>query len=83
MYSYGCTPFCFTNSDYSQLNYFDNYLKSLSNKFLTNASSPELINSMLSIKTKRRLTVKAIYFSQLFGITSIFTSNLPFSGIII
>ena len=61
-------------------NYFDKYLKSLSDKFLTNASRLQFINYILSVKTKLLIIVKAIYFSNPFGIT--FTSNLPISWMI-
>ena len=54
--------FCFTNFKNLPLNSCDKFLKSLSNKLLTNASRLEFINYMLSIKTKFLLIVKAMYF---------------------
>ena len=57
-------------------------LKSLSDKFLSNISRLELINCILSIKTKFLLIVKAMYFSNSFGITLIFNSNLQISCIV-
>ena len=77
MYSYGYTPFCFTNFKNSLLNSCDKCLKSLSNKSSTNAFNVEFINFMLSIKTKILLIVKATYFSNQFGTKLIFRSNLP------
>ena len=53
----------------SPLNSSDKYLKSLSDKFLTNESKLEFINCMLSIKTRFVLIVKAMYFSNPFGMT--------------
>ena len=82
IYSYVYTPFCFINFKNSPLNSSDKHLKSLSHKFLTNASRLEFINCLLPIKTKFLLIVKAMYFSNPFGITLIFTSNLPISYII-
>ena len=79
MYSHGYSPFRFSNSNKSPLNSFDKYLKSLSYKWLTNASRLEFINCMVLIKTKLLLIVKAIYFSNPFGITFTFTSKLPIS----
>ena len=63
-------------------NYFDKYLKSLSDKFLTNASRLQFINCILSVKTKLLIILKAIYFSNPFGITFTLTSNLPISWMI-
>ena len=80
--SYGYTPFCFTNLNYLPLNSCDKYLKSLSDKILTNASRLKFIHCMLSIKTEFLLIVKAMYFSNPFGITLTFTSDLPISHII-
>ena len=51
-------------------------LKTLSEKFLTNASRLEFIICMLSIKTKALLIAKAMCFSKPFGITLIYVSNL-------
>ena len=82
MYLYGYTPFCFTNFKNSPLNSLDKYLKSLSEKFLTNASILKLKNSILPVKSKLLLIVTAMYFSNPFGITFTFTSNLPISFII-
>ena len=76
------TPFYFTNSNRLPLNSFDIYLKSLSDKFITNTSRLELINCMLSIETELLLIVKVIYFSNPCGITFTFTSKLPISRII-
>ena len=76
IYSYGYNPFCFTSSENSPLNSSDKCLKSLSNKFLTNESRLEFINCMLLIKTRFLLIVKAVYFSNPFGMTLTFTSNL-------
>ena len=47
-----------------------------------NESSQEFINCILSIKTKLLFTVKSMYFSNPFGMTLTFTSNLPISFII-
>ena len=66
----------------SPLNSSDKYLKSLSDKFLTYKSKLVFINCILSIKTKILLIVKAMYFSNPFGITLTFTSNLPISLLI-
>ena len=82
MYSYGYAPFCYTTFSKSPLNSSDKYLKSLSDKFLTNESKLEFINCILSIKTKFLLTVKAMCFSNAFGITLNFTSQLPISLIL-
>ena len=71
-----------TNSDKLSLNSWDKYLKSLSDKLLTNASRLEFKNCMLSIKTKFLLIVKAMYVYNSFGITFTFTSSLPVSYII-
>ena len=51
-------------------------LKTLSEKFLTNASRLEFIICMLSIKTKVLLIAKAVCFSKPFGITLIYVSKL-------
>ena len=72
----------FTNIDCSPLNSCVKYLKSLSDKFLTNESRLEFINYMLSIKTKFLLIAKAMHYSYPFGIEFIFTSNVPISFII-
>ena len=82
IYSYGHTPFCLTNLKNSPLNSWDKSVKSLSDKFLTNAFRLEFINCMLSKKPKFLLIIKAMYFSNPFGITLIFTSNLPIFWII-
>ena len=66
----------------STLNSSDKYLKSLSDKFLTNESRLEFINCILSIKTRFVLIVKATYFSNPFGMTLTSTSNLLISFII-
>ena len=66
----------------SPLNSSDRYLKSLSDKFLTNKSRLEFINCMLPIKTRFVLILKVMYFANPFGITLTFTSNLPTSFII-
>ena len=75
VYSYRYTPFCFNSFTNSPLNSSDKYLKSLSDK-LTNASRLEFINSMLSVKNRFLLIVKAMYFPNPFGMTLTFTSNL-------
>ena len=75
-------PFWFTNSNKLLLNSCDKCLKSLSDKFLTNASRLEFINCIPSIKTKFLLIVKAVYFSNPFGITLVFTSKLPIPCVI-
>ena len=62
--------------------YCDKYLKSLSDKFLTNASRLQFIDCILSVKTKLSIIVKAVYFSNPFGITFTLTSNLPISWMI-
>ena len=66
----------------SPLNSSDKYLKSLSDKFLTNESKLEFINCILSIKTRFLLIVKAMHFSNPFGMTLTFTSDLLISLII-
>ena len=81
IYSYGYTPFCFTNSNNSPRNSYD-FRQSISDKFLTNASRLQFRNCMLLIKNKFLLIVKGMYFSNPFGITLIFTLNLPISCII-
>ena len=58
-----------------ELNSSVKYLKSLSDKFLTSFSKLEFINCILSIKTKFLFKKNVMYFSSLFGITSIFTSK--------
>ena len=68
----------FANSNKSPLNSCDKCLTS-SDQFLTNASR---LNCMLPIKTILLLIVKTIYFSNPFGITFTFTSNLPISCMI-
>ena len=75
-------PFCLTNSNKSVLNSSNKYLKSLSDKFFTNAFRLEFINCILSMKTKLLLIVKVMYFSNPFGIALTPTSNLPISFII-
>ena len=60
----------------------DKCFKSLFDTFLTNASRLKFINCMLSIKTKVLLIAKAMCFSNPFGITVTFTSNLPISFMI-
>ena len=72
----------FTKFKNSPLSSSDKHLKSLSDRFLTNESRPEFINCMLSIKTRFVLIVKAMYFSNAFGITLTFTLNLFISFII-
>ena len=79
---YGCTPFCFTSSKNSPLNSSDKYLNSLFDKFLTNESRLEFMNFMLSLKTRFVLIAKAMYFTNPFGMTLTFTSDLPISFII-
>ena len=74
-------PF-FTSFKNSSLNSSDKYLKSLSDKFLTNESKLKFINCMLSIKTRFPLIVNAIYFSHLFGMALTFKTNLPISFMI-
>ena len=74
--------FGFTSFKNSLLNSSDKYLKSLSDKFVTDQSKLEFINCILSIKTKFLLIVKAMYFSNPFGLTVFFTLNLLFSFII-
>ena len=54
-------------------------LKIILLQFLINASRLKFINCMLSIKTKFLLIVKAMYFSNPFGIALIFTQKLPVS----
>ena len=66
------TPFCLTNFNFVPLNSSLKYLKSLLFKFLTNLSRLEFINCILSIKTRFLLTVKAMCFSNPFGMTLIF-----------
>ena len=66
----------------SPLNSSDRFLKSLSDKFLTNESKLEFINCILSIKNRFLLIVKAMYFSNPFGMTLNFTSKLLMSFII-
>ena len=65
----------------SPLDSLNKYSKSLSDKFLTNESRLEFINCMLSIKTSFVLIMKAMYFSNPFGMTLTFTSNLLISFI--
>ena len=52
IYSYAYTPFCFTDFKNSPLNSLDQYLKLLSDRFLTNESRLDLITWIPSIKTK-------------------------------
>ena len=66
----------FTNCNKSPPNSCDEFLKSLSERLLTNLFRLEFINSMLPIKTKLLLIVKSMYFSNEFGTTFYFTSNL-------
>ena len=66
-----------TNINCSPLSSCVKYLKSLSDKFLTNESRLEFINDMLSIKTKFLLIAKAMHYSYPFSIKLIFTSNVP------
>ena len=82
MYSYGYTPFYFTNSNESPLNSWGKYLKLLSVRFLTNASKLEFINCMLSIRIKFLLIVKAMYYSNPFRMTFTFPPNLSVSCMI-
>ena len=72
----GYTPFCFISFKNSPLNSSDKYLKSLSDKLLPNESKLELMYCILSIKTKFILIVQVMYFSNPFGMTLTFTSNL-------
>ena len=58
------------------------YLKSLSDKFLTNKSRLQFINCILSIKTTFLLIGKFMSCSNPFVITLTFTSNLLISLII-
>ena len=76
-YSYGYTPLCFSNFYNTYFYITFTYLKPVFDKFLTNASTLELINCMLSIQTKFLLIVKAMCFSNPFGVIPTFTSNLP------
>ena len=68
IYSYGYTSFYVTGSKYSPANSSDKYLKSLTDKFLTNESRLEFINCMLSIKSRFVLILKAMHFSNSFGV---------------
>ena len=62
IYSYEYSPYCVTILIKSLLNSCDKYVKSISDKFLTNESRLEFINYIRSIKTKLLLIVKAMYF---------------------
>ena len=76
LYAYRYTLFYFTNSETPPLNSSDKYLKTLSDKILTNLFRLESISCMLSIKNKFLLIVKAMYFSNPLSTTFDFTSNL-------
>ena len=79
IYSYGYTPFYFNSFKNSPLISSDKHLRSLSDRFLANESRQKFINYMLSIKARFVLIVRAMYFSNSFGMTLTFTSNLLIS----
>ena len=62
IYSNEYNPYCVTTLTKSLLNSCDKYVKSISDKFLTNESRLEFINYIRSIKTKFLLIVKSMYF---------------------
>ena len=76
IYSYVKTPSSFTNSNKLPRNFCDKYLKSLSDRFLTNLCRLEFIKCMLPAKNKLLLIEKPMYFSNPLGIAFNFTSDL-------
>ena len=70
------SSFCLRSFKFLELNSLVKYLKSSSARFLISCSRLEFINCILSIKTKFLFQKNVISFSNLFGITSIFTSDL-------
>ena len=71
--------FCFNSSKFLEPNSCTKYLKSSSDTFLSNLSLLQFINCILSMKAKFLPKNYSMYFSNPFGITLIFSSNLSSS----
>ena len=70
VYSDGYTPFCFNNLQNSPLYISKRYLANLNQCIKTR------IHKLHAVNKRQILVVKAVYLSNLFGITLSFTSNL-------